>query len=49
MRWRSQPAFAQDASENRALQFETPQEMVARAAIADLIARQCARVYVAPV
>lgn len=48
-RWRSQPAFAQDASENRALQFETRQEIVARAAIADMIARQCARAYAAPV
>jgi hypothetical protein len=48
-RWRSQPAFTQDATENRALQFETPQEIVARAAIADMIARQCGRVYAAPV
>ncbi len=43
------PAFAQDASENRAWQFKTPQEIAARAAIADMIARQRAGVYAAPV
>ncbi|MES2443333.1 MAG: hypothetical protein V4574_10920 [Pseudomonadota bacterium] len=43
------PAFAQEISENRAWQFETPQDIAARAAVADLIARQRAGVYAAPI
>jgi len=45
----SSPAFAQEMSENRAWQFETPQDLAARAAVADLIARQRAGIYAAPV
>lgn len=43
------PASAQEVSENRAWQFETPQDVAARAAVADLIARQRAGIYAAPV
>lgn len=43
------PAFAQEVGENRAWQFETPQDIAARAAVADLIARQRAGIYAAPV
>lgn len=43
------PALAQEVSENRAWQFETPQDLAARAAVADLIARQRAGIYAAPV
>lgn len=43
------PAVAQDVSESRAWQFETPQEVAARAAVLDLIARQRGGVYAAPV
>lgn len=43
------PSLAQEISENRAWQFETPQDIAARAAIADLIARQRAGIYAAPV
>lgn len=45
----SGPASAQEVSENRAWQFETPQDIAARAAVADLIARQRAGIYAAPV
>jgi hypothetical protein len=43
------PAFAQEVGENRAWQFETPQDLAARAAVADLIAKQRAGIYAAPV
>lgn len=43
------PALAQEVGENRAWQFETPQDLAARAAIADLIAKQRAGIYAAPV
>lgn len=43
------PASAQDIGENRAWQFETPQDVAARAAVADLIARRRAGIYAAPV
>lgn len=43
------PAAAQEVSENRAWQFETPQERVARTAVLDLIAKQRAGIYAAPV
>ncbi|MDB5583423.1 MAG: hypothetical protein JWR80_8599 [Bradyrhizobium sp.] len=43
------PARAQEVSENRAWQFETPQDIAASAAVADLIARHRAGVYAAPV
>lgn len=43
------PAFGQEVSENRAWQFESPQELAARAAVADLIARQRGGIYAAPV
>lgn len=43
------PAFAQEVGENRAWQFETPQDIAARAAVADLIARQRAGIYAAPI
>lgn len=43
------PAFAQEVGENRAWQFETPQDLAARAAVADLIARQRAGIYAAPI
>ncbi len=43
------PAHAQEVGENRAWQFETPQEIAARAAVADLIAKQRAGIYAAPV
>jgi hypothetical protein len=43
------PAMAQEVGENRAWQFETPQDIAARAAVADLIARQRAGIYAAPV
>lgn len=43
------PAFAQEVGENRAWQFETPQDLAARAAMADLIARARAGIYAAPV
>lgn len=43
------PAAAQEISENRAWQFETPQELAARTAVADLIARQRGEIYAAPV
>ena len=43
------PAIAQEISENRSWQFETPQELAARAAVADLVARQRAGLYAAPV
>lgn len=43
------PALAQEVSENRTWQFETPQDLAARAAVADLIARQRAGLYAAPV
>jgi len=42
-------ARAQEVGENRAWQFETPQDIAARAAVADLIARQRAGIYAAPV
>ena len=42
-------AIAQEISENRAWQFATPQDIAARAAVADLIARQRAGLYAAPV
>jgi hypothetical protein len=45
----SMPAAAQEVGENRAWQFETPQDIAARAAVADLIARQRAGIYAAPV
>jgi hypothetical protein len=43
------PALAQEVGENRAWQFETPQDLAARAAVADLIARARAGIYAAPV
>ena len=43
------PALAQSASESQNWQFETPQEIAARAAIAEMIARQRAGIYAAPV
>lgn len=43
------PALAQEVGENRAWQFETPQDLAARAAILDLIAKQRAGIYAAPV
>ena len=43
------PAVAQDVSENRAWQFETPQEQAARAATLDIMLRQRAGVYAAPI
>lgn len=43
------PACAQEVSENRAWQFETPQDIAARAAVAELIAKQRAGIYAAPV
>lgn len=42
-------AMAQEISENRSWQFATPQDIAARAAVADLIARQRAGLYAAPV
>lgn len=42
-------ARAQEVGENRAWQFETAQDIAARAAVADLIARQRAGIYAAPV
>lgn len=45
----SRPALAQEVSENRGWQFETPQEVAARAAVTDLLARARAGVYGAPV
>lgn len=43
------PALAQEVGENRAWQFETPQELAARAAVLDLVAKQSAGIYAAPV
>jgi hypothetical protein len=43
------PSFAQEVGENRAWQFETAQDLAARAAVADLIARTRAGIYAAPV
>lgn len=45
----SSSASAQEVGENRAWQFETPQDIAARTAVADLIARQRAGIYAAPV
>ena len=43
------PAGAQEISENRAWQFETPQEIAARTALLDLIVKRGAGIYAAPV
>ncbi|MDK2769698.1 MAG: hypothetical protein KYX69_18490 [Sphingomonas sp.] len=43
------PALAQEVGENRAWQFEAPQDLAARAAVADLIARARGGLYAAPV
>jgi hypothetical protein len=43
------PALAQEVGENRAWQFETPQDVAARATVAELTARRRAGVYAAPV
>jgi len=43
------PAHAQDVGENRAWQFETPQDLAGQAAVADLISKRRAGTYAAPV
>lgn len=45
----SPPAAAQDVSENRAWQFETPQEQAARAATLDIMMKRRGGIYAAPI
>lgn len=47
--WVAAPAAAQEISENRAWQFETPQELAARTAVLDIIMKRRGGIYAAPI